>query len=73
MNMKTLLTIKRNVAWAICLMLTMASLSGFSQQNVTGKVTSSEDGQGIPGVSVSVKGSTKGTTSDANEIGRAHV
>ena len=63
--MKTLLSIKRNMAWAICLMLIMASLSGFSQQNVAGKVTSSEDGQGIPGVSIAVKGTTKGTTTDA--------
>ena len=63
--MKTLLTIKRNIGWAICLMLTMASLSGFSQQNVAGKVTSSEDGQGIPGVSIAVKGTSKGTTTDA--------
>ena len=63
--MKTLLTIKRNRAWAICLLLMIASLSGFSQQNVTGKVTSSEDGQGIPGVSIAVKGTSKGTTTDA--------
>jgi TonB-linked SusC/RagA family outer membrane protein len=62
--MKTLLTIKRNIAWAICLMLTMVTLSSFGQQNVAGKVTSSEDGQGIPGVSVVVKGTTKGTTTD---------
>ena len=63
--MKTLLTIKRNMAWAICSLLVMASFSSFSQQNVTGKVTSSEDGQGIPGVSIAVKGTSKGTTTDA--------
>ncbi len=33
---------------------------------VTGKVTSSDDGSPIPGVSIVVKGTTKGTTSDAN-------
>ncbi|MDZ7899319.1 MAG: TonB-dependent receptor [Arcicella sp.] len=46
-------------------MLTMLTLSSFGQQNVAGKVTSSEDGQGIPGVSVVVKGTAKGTTTDA--------
>ena len=63
--MKTLLTIKRNIGWVICLMLTMGTLTSFGQQSVTGKVTSSDDGQGIPGVSVVVKGTTKGTTTDA--------
>lgn len=33
---------------------------------MTGKVTSSDDGSPIPGVSIVVKGTTKGTTSDAN-------
>ena len=41
------------------------SFTSFSQEkNVTGKVTSSEDGLGIPGVSVSVEGSTIGTITD---------
>ena len=33
---------------------------------ISGKVTSSEDGSALPGVSVGVKGSTKGTTSNAD-------
>jgi TonB-linked SusC/RagA family outer membrane protein len=33
---------------------------------VSGKVTSSEDGSGLPGVSIQVKGTTRGTTSDAD-------
>jgi TonB-dependent starch-binding outer membrane protein SusC len=33
---------------------------------VTGKVTSAEDGSGLPGVSVSVKGTTKGTSTDGS-------
>src|SRR5687768_1054309 len=33
---------------------------------VTGKVTSLEDGQGLPGVNVLVKGTSIGTTTDAN-------
>ncbi|MBN3035124.1 MAG: SusC/RagA family TonB-linked outer membrane protein [Bacteroidales bacterium] len=35
-------------------------------KTVTGKVTSSEDGQGIPGVSVIIKGTMIGTTTDPN-------
>ena len=35
-------------------------------RRVTGKVTAAEDGSGLPGVSVQVKGSNKGATSDAN-------
>lgn len=34
-------------------------------RTVIGKVTTAEDGSGLPGVSVQVKGSTKGTTTDA--------
>ncbi|WP_428657235.1 SusC/RagA family TonB-linked outer membrane protein [Runella sp.] len=33
---------------------------------VTGKVTSSEDGTGMPGVSISVKGTTRGANSDGD-------
>ena len=34
-------------------------------RKIVGKVTSAEDGSGLPGVSVQVKGSTKGATTDA--------
>lgn len=34
--------------------------------SVTGRVTSSDDGSALPGVSVVVKGTTRGTTTDAN-------
>jgi TonB-linked SusC/RagA family outer membrane protein len=33
---------------------------------VTGRVTSSDDGSGIPGATISVKGTSKGTSSDAD-------
>jgi len=48
--------------------LVAASVSSLFAQNrtVTGKVTSSEDGGGLPGVSISTKGSNKGTTSSAD-------
>jgi TonB-dependent starch-binding outer membrane protein SusC len=35
-------------------------------KTITGKVSSSEDGQGLPGVSVVVKGTTTGTNTDAS-------
>ncbi|WP_409024747.1 SusC/RagA family TonB-linked outer membrane protein [Flectobacillus sp. BAB-3569] len=44
----------------------LLSFTGLAQQAITGKVTSSEDGQGIPGVSVMIKGTNRGTTTDAN-------
>lgn len=42
------------------------SLSAFAQDVVTGKVTDAADGSGIPGVSVAVKGTTRGVQTDAN-------
>jgi TonB-linked SusC/RagA family outer membrane protein len=66
MSMKSLQKFRGNIGWAICLMLSIITLTGYSQQSVTGKISSSEDGQGIPGVSVAVKGTNRGTTSDVN-------
>ncbi len=34
--------------------------------SISGRVTSSDDGAGLPGVSVQIKGSSRGTTTDAN-------
>lgn len=45
----------------------LASLAGFAQQDViqvTGTVADSKSGTGLPGVSVTQKGSTNGTTTD---------
>ncbi|MFY7828187.1 MAG: SusC/RagA family TonB-linked outer membrane protein [Flectobacillus sp.] len=52
----------------MCALLTLMLLSftGLAQQAISGKVTSSEDGQAVPGVSVMLKGTNKGTTTDAN-------
>lgn len=47
------------VAFSFCVNL-------FAQdRKVSGKVTSAEDGSGLPGVSVQLKGTTKGSTTDA--------
>lgn len=46
--------------------LLLLSVSAYAQRNVTGTVTAAEDGSGIPGVNISVKGTTNGTVSDAS-------
>src|SRR3954469_9203254 len=54
----------RNV---LIMLLTFSAGVVFAQEQlVTGKVTSSEDGSGIPGVNVVVKGTVNGTTTDAD-------
>lgn len=46
-------------------MLTLGcAISAFAQRTVSGTVTSQEDGSGIPGVNVVLKGTTTGTTTD---------
>ncbi|MEA5428802.1 SusC/RagA family TonB-linked outer membrane protein [Arcicella lustrica] len=51
----------------IFLVMMTCCVSIYAQdRKVTGKVTAAEDGSGLPGVSVQLKGSTKGTTTDAN-------
>ncbi len=42
------------------------SLGAFAQDVVSGKVTDAADGSSIPGVSVAVKGTTRGSQTDAN-------
>jgi len=55
----------------ITILLTFLFLAGmqyaFAQAGtISGKVTSSDDGSGIPGVTIQVKGTTIGTTTDIN-------
>lgn len=50
-----LLAIGSTVAWA-------------QERTITGKVTSSDDGTGLPGVNVLVKGTTNGTVTDAQGV-----
>jgi len=50
----------------ICLLLLVCYGMAYSQTNVTGVIKGSDDGGTLPGVSVSVKGTTKGVISDAN-------
>jgi pseudouridine-5'-phosphate glycosidase len=48
------------------LMMAVVSTLFAQTRQVTGKVTSSEDGSGMSGVSVSAKGSSKGTSTAAD-------
>jgi len=54
----------------VCRYLTVLLLCGattaFAQQAVTGKVSSSDDGSALPGVSILEKGTTNGTISDTD-------
>ena len=46
MSMKSLPKFTSNISWAVCLMLSMITLTGYGQQQaVTGKITSTEDGR----------------------------
>lgn len=52
----------KKIAFFLSIMFFMGSLIGHAQtKNITGRVTSAEDKQSIPGVSVSVKGTSLGT------------
>ncbi|WP_080057888.1 SusC/RagA family TonB-linked outer membrane protein [Spirosoma aerolatum] len=58
----------------ISFLLLMTAWGAYAQnQVVSGRVTSSDDGSGLPGVSVSVKGSTQGTLTDATGTYRLNV
>ena len=49
----------------ICGLLWIMSIVAFAQKSVSGKVSDSK-GEGVPGASISVKGTTTGTISDAS-------
>lgn len=48
----------------ICMALLLGATSAFASVTVKGKVTSAEDGLGMPGASIVVKGTTAGTITD---------
>jgi TonB-linked SusC/RagA family outer membrane protein len=48
------------------LLVAFGCVAALAQSKVTGKVTSAEDGSALPGVSVVVKGTSKGTNTDAS-------
>ncbi|MEN8123060.1 MAG: carboxypeptidase-like regulatory domain-containing protein, partial [Bacteroidota bacterium] len=46
--------------------LAFLSMQMFAQRTITGTVTGADDGMGLPGVSVAVKGTSLGTVTDIN-------
>ncbi len=56
----------RKLLMIFVLMLTLTLKIAAQDRIISGKVTSSEDGAVLPGVSVSVKGTSKGTTTGAD-------
>jgi TonB-dependent starch-binding outer membrane protein SusC len=64
----------KKTLWFFLLVLVGISGSALAQdRTVSGKVTSSDDGSTIPGVTVTVKGTSKGVSTDANGIYRIAV
>ncbi|HUC80077.1 MAG TPA: carboxypeptidase-like regulatory domain-containing protein, partial [Flavisolibacter sp.] len=47
-------------------MALLFAVTAFAQRTITGRVTSGNDNQPLPGVSVTIKGTNVGTTTDAN-------
>ena len=57
-------SMKRFVLLMAC--MTFLALTGYAQQAVSGRVTSSDDGSALPGVNILIQGTTTGTTSDVD-------
>ncbi|SEO17119.1 SusC/RagA family TonB-linked outer membrane protein [Mucilaginibacter sp. AW1-7] len=57
---------KKSLLTTLCIFLLAATQLYAQNHTVTGKVTAREDGLPVPGVSVSIKGTTTGTQTDAN-------
>ena len=54
------------IKFLLAALLLFAGQAAFAQKQVSGKVTSAEDGSSLPGVTVSVSGTLKGTVTDQN-------
>lgn len=57
---------RKQTTWLFLIMLMAFSFSAMAQTVINGKVTSSDDGQPLPGATIQVQGTTKGTTTDAD-------
>jgi TonB-dependent starch-binding outer membrane protein SusC len=57
----------------LAVVMVLGAMSAFAQQSVSGKITSDDDGSGIPGVNILEKGTTNGTVSDADGNYRINV
>ena len=50
----------------LLVLLCLSHLAGAQDRTVTGRVTSGNDNAPLPGVSISVQGTTRGTTTNAD-------
>ncbi|GAB3935620.1 SusC/RagA family TonB-linked outer membrane protein [Larkinella terrae] len=57
---------RRSLLLSCLLTLLVWATASAQDRQVTGKVTSADDGSSLPGVSIQVKGSSRGTQTDAN-------
>jgi TonB-linked SusC/RagA family outer membrane protein len=57
---------RRILLYGVALFMLVASNAWAQERTITGRVTSTEDGSGLPGVNVVLKGSTVGTSTDAD-------
>jgi TonB-linked SusC/RagA family outer membrane protein len=62
---KKILSLKYASCLGIVMLYTLLTTVAQAQSNVTGRVISGEDGTGLPGVNILVKGTSAGTISDA--------
>jgi len=54
----------KKITTLLALLLFVVSQGAFAQRTITGKIISAEDGLGMPGVTILVKGTTVGTATD---------
>lgn len=56
----------KTMSWVFCGLVSAATLTALKAQNrtLTGKVVSTEDNSPLPGVSIGIKGTSQGTTTD---------
>ena len=57
---------KRNLLWSLLLVLTLVGRSWAQSRPVSGRVIDKSTNEGLPGVSVIVKGTTTVTATDAD-------
>ncbi len=56
----------KKLLFNLTLLLSLPSIIYAQDNAISGRITSSEDGSALPGVSIQLKGTTRGTTSDAD-------
>lgn len=58
----------RSLLLSVMLLLSVLGTARAQERTITGRVTASEDGTLIPGANITVKGSPKGTTTNAKGV-----